>query len=294
VQIFLVDDKREYAVLRASTGEVGEELIRRNHRLRVGSVSVVGRTTSEGVPIIAQDTTAANVVHLPNPLLPLTRSEMALPLIIKDQVIGALDVQSNQSNFFTEEDIAALKTLAAQISIAIENARLYADAQKQADRMGFLFETTRSAAAAETLDATLQNVASYLHNNQNVLATVIYLQQEYVDPDDNVFRVLEAVALQGIDQPLSEVETPRLDMDDMLLVRAANAMETRIVENVNREPSYIPVASAAQSAILVPLMSSGELLGMVVQESDQPSRFNNDDLQLMSTLSRGTARTRPY
>jgi GAF domain-containing protein/CheY-like chemotaxis protein len=285
VQIFLLDEPRENAVLRASTGEAGQELLRRNHKLKVGSTSVVGRTTSDGVPIIAQDTTATNVIHMPNPFLPLTRSEMALPLMIKDQVIGALDVQSNQANFFTEEDIAALKTLAAQISIAIENARLYADAQTQADRMGFLFEATRSAAASESLEATLENVASYLHNNQSVLATVLYLQRDYLDSDDQPFSVLEAVALKGIDQPLSEIEAPRLDQKKSLLIRSASSLEARIVDNIAKESSYIPVASGAQSAIVVPLISSGELLGIVVQESDQLNRFNYDDLQLMSTLS---------
>ena len=285
VQVFLLDDMREYALLRASTGEAGQELLRRNHKIKLGSTSVVGRTVSDGMPIIAQDTAAANVVHLPNPLLPLTRSEMALPLIIKDRVIGALDVQSNQANYFTEEDIAALTTLAAQISIAIENARLYADAQKQANRMGFLFEATRSAAAAETLEATLQNVANYLHGNQNVLATVLYLRRDYVDAEDQLFSTLEAVALEGIDQPLTEIEAPRLDDTESLLIQVAANREAYIIASTAQEPSYIPVVSAAQSAIVVPLVGSGELLGMIVQEAIEPNRFNFEDLQLMSTLS---------
>lgn len=123
-QIFLLDDDREYAVLRASTGTAGQQLLARGHKLAVGSVSVIGQVTQEGRVIVARDI-ASSEVHRRNEFLPETRAELAIPLSIGQTIIGALDVQSKLSGSFKEDEIKVLETMAAQIAIAIENARLY-------------------------------------------------------------------------------------------------------------------------------------------------------------------------
>ncbi len=123
-QIFLIDADREYAIVRASTGEVGRQLLERGHRLTVGSVSVIGQVTEQGRYILARDA-AASQVHRRNEFLPDTRAELAIPLRVGDAVIGALDVQSKQPDVFTEDLINVLQTMADQIAIAIQNARLY-------------------------------------------------------------------------------------------------------------------------------------------------------------------------
>ncbi|MBN1965856.1 MAG: GAF domain-containing protein, partial [Anaerolineae bacterium] len=127
-QIFLADEKGEQAILRASTGPVGEELIRRGHRLAIGGQSVIGQATAQGQPVLASDT-RADSVHRRNELLPETRSELALPLISGMQIIGALDVQSLQRGVFSSENVSALQTLANMIAIAIDNARLFTEQQ---------------------------------------------------------------------------------------------------------------------------------------------------------------------
>jgi GAF domain-containing protein len=126
VQIFLVDDERQYANLVASTGEAGQRLLARNHRLAVGSQSVIGRVTQTGEVVIARDTDR-DIVHARNELLPNTRSEMALPILDADRIIGALDVQSTRSDAFRRTDVQALQTMANQIGTAIRNARLFAE-----------------------------------------------------------------------------------------------------------------------------------------------------------------------
>lgn len=124
VSIFLLDDAREWAIVRASTGEVGKIMVERPHRLGVGSNSIVGYVTANAKPRIALDV-GEDAVHFENPLLPDTRSEMALPLILRGTVIGALDVQSVEPNAFTDEDIETLQIMADQLTAAIENARLF-------------------------------------------------------------------------------------------------------------------------------------------------------------------------
>ncbi len=129
VGIFLLDSAREYAVLSAANSEGGKRMIERGHRLRVGETGMVGYVTSTGRPRIALDT-GADVVYFSSPDLPETRSEIALPLRIGDQILGALDVQSTDSNAFNQEDINILSTLADQVSIAIQNARQYEETRK--------------------------------------------------------------------------------------------------------------------------------------------------------------------
>jgi PAS domain S-box-containing protein len=128
VSIFLLDEVHEWAIVRASTGAVGKIMIETPHRLKVGSNSIVGYVTAKAQPRIALDV-GGDAVHFQNPLLPDTRSELALPLLSRGLVIGALDVQSTEVNAFSDEDVDTLQIMADQLANAIENARLLQNAQ---------------------------------------------------------------------------------------------------------------------------------------------------------------------
>jgi len=128
VGIFLLDDDREYAVLRAANSPGGQQMLARKHRLAVGQTGIVGYVTSTGTPRIALDT-GVDAVYFDNPDLPNTRSEMALPLSAGNRVVGALDVQSTEPNAFTKEDINIMSALAGQVSSAIQNARSYEESR---------------------------------------------------------------------------------------------------------------------------------------------------------------------
>jgi len=129
VGIFMLDADREFAVLRAANSPGGQKMLARNHQLKIGETGIVGFATGRGEARIALDT-GADAVYFDNPDLPETRSEMALPLIISNQVIGALDVQSVEANAFSQDDVNTLSTLADQVSIAIQNSRLYEEIQE--------------------------------------------------------------------------------------------------------------------------------------------------------------------
>jgi GAF domain-containing protein len=136
--IFLLDETRRYAVLRAASSEGGQRMLARGHRLRVGEVGIVGYVTDRGTPRIALDV-GRDAVYLDNPDLPETRSEMALPLRVRGEIIGALDVQSTEPEAFHQEDVAALQTMADQIALAISNAQLFAQVQRsmEAERRAY-------------------------------------------------------------------------------------------------------------------------------------------------------------
>jgi GAF domain-containing protein/HAMP domain-containing protein len=124
VGIFLLDAAKEYAVLSAANSEGGQIMLARGHRLKVGETGIVGYVTQTGKPRVALDT-ELDSTFFNNPDLPNTRSEIALPLHVGEEVIGALDVQSTEPGVFSQEDINILSTLADQVSIAIQNAQQF-------------------------------------------------------------------------------------------------------------------------------------------------------------------------
>lgn len=127
--IFLLDNNREYAVLVASPTEAGRQMMSNNYRLRVGETGIVGRVAATGEPRVSRNTTA-DVTFIRNPLLPDTRSEIALPLRSEDHVIGVLDIQSDTPNAFTEDDVAIMQILADQLAAAIERTRLLQEVER--------------------------------------------------------------------------------------------------------------------------------------------------------------------
>ncbi|MGH2523471.1 MAG: GAF domain-containing protein, partial [Anaerolineales bacterium] len=127
--LFLVDAAGEWAVLRHATGEAGRALLERGHRLQVGGNSMIGQAAARRQARIALDV-GKEPVRFANPLLPDTRSELALPLAVGEIVLGALSVQSTQPNAFSDDDVAVLQTMADQIAIALRNAQLLSEAQR--------------------------------------------------------------------------------------------------------------------------------------------------------------------
>lgn len=139
--IFLLDNSKEYAVLVASPTEAGKQMIATNHRLRVGEVGIVGRVAATGEPRITLDTDA-DAIHFNNPYLPTTRSEMALPLKAESQIIGVLDIQSEQPQAFNVDDVAILQTMADQLATAIERTRLLQEVERSLKELESAYGTS--------------------------------------------------------------------------------------------------------------------------------------------------------
>ena len=127
--IFLSDQREEYAVLRAATGEAGREMLARSYKLKIGQTGLVGHVAQSGESRVASDV-ELDEVYFKNPLLRETQSEAALPLKVAGQVIGVLDVQSQEPAAFDEESITTLQIMADQLAIAIQNAHLLQESQE--------------------------------------------------------------------------------------------------------------------------------------------------------------------
>lgn len=147
--IYLWDEREESLVMVGGTGEVGRMLLERGHRLPRGK-GLVGRAAETRQPILVPDT-AADPNWLPNPLLPETRAEVAVPILVGERVLGVLDVQNNQVGSLNELDVLLISTVADQVGIALENIRASEEVQRLLDDYQQLIEY--SPVAVAILDA---------------------------------------------------------------------------------------------------------------------------------------------
>lgn len=159
VGIFLIDQTHEYAILQAANSEGGKRMLRRNHRLKLG-IGVVGFCAQTGQPRIALDV-GTDAVYFNNPDLPETRSEVALPMKSQRVTIGVLDVQSTEASAFSSEDLEVLSTLANQVSIALENARLLTEARAAYTQMQEVYNEFTRAEWSRTISQTQQSGFRY-------------------------------------------------------------------------------------------------------------------------------------
>jgi len=129
VGLFLLDESRRWAVYRSGAGEAGRTLREQGFRLEVGGHSMVGWCTANAQTRVAQDI-RTEPIRIQHVVVPRTRSEAAIPLIARGQVLGAISVQSDRLASFDKETVAALQTMSDQVAVALDNARLYTESQQ--------------------------------------------------------------------------------------------------------------------------------------------------------------------
>jgi HAMP domain-containing protein len=162
VSIFLLDKDGTNAILRETTSSTDEALKTVGHRLEVGSSSIVGQVTESNQPRIASDTDSDQKYSL-DELLPGAHSEVAIPLQITGKSLGALAIQSYETDTFQKGDIEVLQTLADQLSAAIENARLAQVSTNAAERARLVSEITGQISGLMDPDQVLRTTALALH-----------------------------------------------------------------------------------------------------------------------------------
>lgn len=123
IGVFVVDSSGRYAILKAGTGEAGEQMIAQGHRLSIGDTSMIGWAIKHKEPRISQNI-KFEAVRFNNPFLPDTHSELALPIVARGASLGAMTIQSEEENAFDEDDILIFTGIAGSLAAALENARL--------------------------------------------------------------------------------------------------------------------------------------------------------------------------
>lgn len=158
--IYLIDEQGLELVMAGGTGFVGQTLLARGHKIPKGK-GLVGRAGETNMVVLVSDTTE-DPDWLPNPLLPETRSEVAVPIAIGQKVLGVLDVQQNFVNGLKHEDADLLQSIANQVAIAVQNARSYAETQERAERETVIASISRKIQNTATIEDALQVTAQEL------------------------------------------------------------------------------------------------------------------------------------
>ena len=175
VGIFLLDERKEYAVLAATNSEGGQKMLERGHQLKTGETGIVGYVADSLQARIALDV-GNDAVYFNNPDLPQTRSELALPLVVSGQILGVIDVQSTQPMAFKQEDVAILQILAEQLAIAIQNAKLFNEAEKALESASLAFGELSREAWSKILNS--QPRINYISTQP----ATVEIQNDHIEP----------------------------------------------------------------------------------------------------------------
>jgi GAF domain-containing protein len=271
--IFLKDLPGDFVVIREAAGEAGAQLKRTGHKLGIGSKSVVGFVAGHGEPLIVNDTTR-DATYYPNPLLPETRAEGALPLKVGDRIVGVLDVQSKRPYAFSDQNLRTLQILADQLAIAVVNTELFAETQEHLAQHRLLHHITTSAASGTTLEEALQSAVNGLQVTLGGDRVSILLA-------DREKKMLEVRAAVGYASDIFELRIP---IGSGITGWVAAHRRTLRVNNISLDPRYIEGSPNTRSEMAIPLLYRSELLGVLNVESEQVSAYAENDEELLGTL----------
>ena len=152
--IYLLDENTQELIMAGGTGEAGKAMLARNHKIPMGK-GLVGRAAQNNITVLVTNV-AEEPQWLPNPLLPDTKSEVAVPIAIAERVLGVLDVQHNVADTLKQEDVDVLQSIANQVAFAVRNARSYSEVQAKADRESLISSIGQKIQGTITVESAMQ------------------------------------------------------------------------------------------------------------------------------------------
>ncbi|MBC8336000.1 MAG: GAF domain-containing protein [Anaerolineales bacterium] len=285
--IFLLSEDKKWAVLKAGRSKAGAAMIVMNHKLEVGGDSMIGTAISQREARIALDV-GEEAIHFSNPFLPDTRSEMALPLTLGPEVLGAITVQSVEESAFSDEDISTLQGLADLLAIAIDNAKQHKEKHrllKQVERRARLLdaanEVGRGVASILDLDELLPKTVDIICNAYKFYYAGVFLIDEKKE-----FAVLRAGYGQAGEIMISQNHKLKLGGNSMIGM-ATQERQARISLDVDEEKAFYrnPLLPETRSEMALPLCIGSTCLGAVTVQSVEENAFSSVDIQTLQMMA---------
>jgi sigma-B regulation protein RsbU (phosphoserine phosphatase) len=268
--ILLLNEKTQELHVRFSIGHP-DELVR-NLRIKVGE-GIVGRAAQTRRSILVND-----VLKDPSYIQSLSpiRSELAVPLITKNRLIGVIDLEAPWSNFFNDSHVNLLELLASRMAMALENARLYRRSVRQARTLQLLNEISREMSSVLVLDELLRKIGTFTKRLIDYHRFSILLADEQA-------RTFNAVI--SLKQDEHEPERWMVHFGQGIVGAAADLRQTVVVLDVSKDPRYFLVNPDTRSEMAIPLIYRGRVIGVVDLESPQLNYFTEEHVRIFSTLA---------
>jgi sigma-B regulation protein RsbU (phosphoserine phosphatase) len=242
-------------------------------RIRVGQ-GVVGQVAERREAMLINDVnTLSNFIDAK----PGVRSELAVPLVSKNQVIGVIDIQSEQPDYFRPEHLHLLQLTASRVAVAVENARLYTRISRQAQTLELLHEISRELTSILDPEQLLERVGNLLQRVIPYQMFAIWMLDETRNMLVHRFSIRFGKTNHSFSDPVP--------VQRGLIGAAVSSRQTITVGDVRRDPRYIMVHPETRSEMAVPLIYKGKVLGVLDLEHTRASFFNEDHLHAVSTLA---------
>jgi sigma-B regulation protein RsbU (phosphoserine phosphatase) len=267
--ILLINDRTQELWMRFQIGHTPE--IERV-RIKPGR-GVVGQAALQRKSLLIEDVTQSEHYIEANPNV---RSELAVPLIVKNKVIGVLDLESEIPAYFTKEHQRLLELVASRMSIAIENARLYTRLSRQAQTLTVLNEISREITSILDLDDLLERIGLLLKRVIDFQMFTILLWNERTDQFEHRFstRYGERVTRER-----------NVPLGRGIIGTAAQQREPILAPDVRKDSRYVAENPETRSELSVPLIYKGEVIGVIDLEHTRVNYYNEDHVRTLSTLA---------
>jgi len=284
--IYLLDERTRQLTVRAGSGEVGRVLWERGHSIPLDAEkSLVARAARTQETVVVDDT-SVEPDFLPNPLLPDTRSEVSVPLVAGNRVLGVLDVQDSQPGRFRQSDLDVFSTLAGQIATALQNAGLFEQVEQSLEEAEIRFKVSQALAGAQTeeevLDALIRQTDLYPKAQVSILLfdlnadEPIFVQRRTLAFDIGIPLVEEGTRFPMAQFPLVQCITPDAPFVSHNLLQD---------ERVDRASGEIVRQLGLTSIAILPVMVGSEWLGVISAVSKEEGYFDERKLHLYQTLA---------
>ncbi len=246
---------------------------------RVGKEGIVGWVAGSGKPLLVNDVTQdPHYLPSPPPEVDKTLSELAVPILIGEKVIGVLDVQSGVRNAFDEQDLELLQTLAGNLAVALQNARLLQQERRRAEQLRLLAEINRQITSILDPDVLLPRVARFLQETFGYHRVNLGLVEE----ERLVFYTRIGAGGESLPRVVLKVG------EEGITGWVAAQGEPLLVNDVTQDPRYYPDPSEdnrTRSELAVPIRLGDWVIGVVDVQADTVGAFDEDDLHLLETLA---------
>jgi GAF domain-containing protein/HAMP domain-containing protein len=275
--IFLLDEEREYAKLRAASSDGGKSMLRRGHVQAVGKSGFVGYVSETGEPRIVQEV-EKDILYYANPELPYTKSEAVLPLSVSGVVIGVLDVHSQVLNVFTEGDILVLQIIADQLAVAIENTRLLRRQTTLAELRSNVILLFNRLSQQTDYDELIEEIPNTIRENFNLSRVTLGL----VEGEDVVVRSVSSADDAFTPSPIDTSPIGEGVLGRTVFLRKPQRLSPQPLHELETQD---PQKSLAQTILAVPLIIRDKVIGTLALESGIRDDLSKDEIESLEIIA---------